>query len=282
MKIGLCVTHGGLTKMLLDIFEDHEVVIHNNSVFTENQIRFTDEDVIISTFPYRDLDYLDKSKPLIIYATNPFTKWTDNLLKLQEQDWVTVVDYDEGKPYLPELFPIKPKFSIPHCIKPGRFPKWIGDRDYIVVANQKVTDRIYSLTSGVYGKDIAIEDLLYGVPYIIPHLVNNDLFHEILAHSKGVFYFSNNPDTLFLFECMSMGIPMVGFDAFANHKKIKVHPVRKYLKYYSTNPRQIRQWLLDFIRNKYDIINYNYVPFNEVKKRWNEVLNYAISKHSIP
>lgn len=278
MKIALCSAHIGNTRMVLDFLEDHEVVVYDNSVYHDRSIDFGNEDVIISAFPYRDLPLHKGDKPLIVFATNPFFDYEKDLLRLQEQDWCTVVHYGEDNTYHTG-YPIKPRTSIKHAIKPERLPKWNPKHDYVVIPNRKATERWANLSEGVYGKVVYLEEFMFDVPFVIPHHLSDGDYYNLIAQSKGIFHISNNPDTLTLFEVMSMGVPIVAFDWWNGKNQVKGNVYKAYNIPASCDMEEIREMFRQIIANPTKP-TYTVNDFYHEKHKWNEVLNYAVSKRT--
>lgn len=265
MKIALYGGHNGEIRMMKDLLEDHEVVLYDNSFYIDPLVKSRNEDLVISLFPYRDISLHD-DKPLIIYATNPFPS-IDIFNIVKKRSNVTVVkDIDNCYPY--ESFPVDTDISISHSIKPDRIPPYIGDVNTIAIVNRRPYFRWQKLTTGIFKRDVPLEEYLSGIPYVVYHIPDDTEFFRSVSHHKAVFYFSDNPYTLIMYELMTMGMPMVGF----YHSWVEPKPIKKYLTHYGTNTELVNTMLRNLLSMPAKRADYNFVPFHKAKSQWNDLL----------
>lgn len=267
-QIALYGAHGGLIRMMKDLLEDFEVIYYDNSVYHDKDPDICMEEIAISTFPYRDLRVLPASKKVIIYATDPFVE-PELLEEFQKRENVIVVgDVDGINVYPPANYKIEPKFVIPHCINPAKYPIYSGEVNAIAICNRKPEERWWEITRGKFGASVGLDDFLQGIPYHILHIPNDKDFFPTLAKYKAVFYYSNNPYTLMMFELMTMGMPMVAF----GHSRYGDSVMKKYIPNVSTDKDFIRNFLLRKIAEPAQIARYNIYPFEKAKAEWNQII----------
>lgn len=269
MKIALYGGHTGEIRMMKDLLEDHEVTLYDNSYYATTIEKPKDEQVAISLFPYRDISFHDGSTPLIIYATNPFPDPVE-FMKVQYKSFVTTItDAEADHCYPSDTFPVKPALSISHSIKPSRVVPYVGDINMIAVVNRKPFSRWNKLMTGLFKQNIELTEFLAGVPFVVLSIPDEKQFYETLSHYKAVFYYSDNPYTLFMYEMMTMGMPAVAF----NSSWIKdPYPIKKYFKHYSTNEGTIRNIFHTMLSMPAKKADYKFVPFQEAKNQWNNVV----------
>jgi hypothetical protein len=270
VKITLYAAHGGLINMMKDLLEDHEVEVVSNSAYVSEEPRANNGGLVISTFPYRDLGSLSVGQKVIVYATDPFPDPGIFLEVQGRPNTVVVGDVDGLTVYPKELYPIRPQFEIPHSVKEGRYPKHIGDVNAVAIVNRKPYYRWLECTNAAFGSTSTLEEFLREVPYHVLHIPDDKDFFETVSRYKGVFYFSNNPYTLAMFELMAMNMPMVAFSGCRYGPSV----MDKYLGKTFSDKYLVKNAVSSIIKNNQPTI-YPLNNFEECKAKWNEVIQHA-------
>lgn len=273
MKIALWARHHGLIDMMYGVLKNHDVRLQEK--FEGHPIHQGDEDVIISTFAYDFLLKYNGTKPLILYATDPVPLATLKTFRdIQLNSKVTVVVSE--KCYPQEVCPIiVPYTEIPFALDPTQYPKYTGEINSVLVVNRKPEDRWDEVIRGVTGLGHPLEQYLEGIPFDICRIPSKEQYRKTLAKYKVMFYFSNSPYTIVMFEGMTIGMPMIGF----NHSNVTAtKPIEKYLHNYSTDREVILKMLKEKLDQPAQPETYNFVPFDEIVQRWDKVLEVAYAK----
>jgi len=275
MKVAIFTKHWGLAELLDNVLEDHDTRIVNAETFPlEYQFKkaMGDEDVFISCMPHEDLKGYTGNKPVIIYATDPIYQWVwDDVVRVQKEPWCKVVVAEDCFPQ--HFFPITPEFIIPFAINHLNYKPYSGRINRVAIVNRKARDRWQECVRGANGIAYSLEEFLGDIPFDIVTIPDNLKYRQTLGDYKVMFYFSNSPYTIVLFEGMAIKMPMVGFNH--NHEST-YKPVEKYLNRFSTDRDQVRAMLKDSLDSKPITEEYNNVlSFKEIKRRWNSVLEQA-------
>lgn len=269
--------HWGLVSHLRDILEkDHEVSVVEAKSFPK-QFNLKQEewkaDVHISTFPYDDIKFYDKKIPLIIYATDPVYYYIfEEMKEIQKWEGCTVV---AAEPCFEQTYwPIDYQYVIPFAIDPDKYHQWTGGFHKVAVVNRKARDRWTECVRGATGIAYTLEEFLGDIPFEVVAIDDNAEYRRQLAKYDVMFYFSNSPYTLVMFEGMGIGMPMVGFN---HHQTATYKPIEKYLSAYSTKMDEVRSMLkvrLDEPKKE----TYPVEKFDTIRKMWNDVISQATTK----
>lgn len=271
MKIEIEGKHWGLVNTLKDIFEeDHQVSVVEANTFPARFGLVQHDwkpDVHISTFPYDDIKNYDKTIPLILYATDPVYEWNyKDVVEIQK--WKGCLPVAAEPCYGQRFWPINYKEIIPFTINPKKYYPWTGGINKVAVVNRKAQSRWMECIRIATGIPYTLEHVLEDIPFDIFSFEGEDEYRKALSQYDVMLYFSNSPYTLVMFEGMSIGMPMIGYNACHN---CLYKPMEKYIKRYSTDPDEIRKMLRSALANpikeKYPIL-----PFEDVRQKWNRVI----------
>lgn len=243
LTIGLAAEHAGLIELLAELWQGMGHVVHLYPKWPNFPSPFDGtEDIIVSTLPYR-LDQLETGKPTIVYYTDPI--WPDTQKKIQElfnDKKVRVIGAEDC--YMPQHFPDGVTEFIPFALNPKNYPVYTGVKKEVAIINRKPEERWKEVIRGATGVYMPLEQYLEGIPYKIITIENQGSFRKAYAEHKVLFYFSNSPYTIVMFEAMTVGMPVV---AFNHHHLAKYHPIERYLHPYSIERDQIRKWLIEYL-----------------------------------
>lgn len=272
LKIGLWAKHAGLIDLLLELWREHDVRLAPR--WDKYPPTWQgDEEIIVSTLPY---DNPATDKPLIYYYTDP--SFIDMQKRVQKEK-------DEGRAIVigaencyPDQFFIKgvEKF-IPFALNPTRYPPYTGFRPAVSIVNRKPLVRWDQVVRGASGVGQTLEEFLGWTPFeIIDEYDTNRFWLRGYSENRVLFYFSNSPYTIVMFEAMTVGMPIVAFDH--HHAWDHEKPIHKYLTQYSTDRDQIRLWLKEHLENKNPSrVTYPLLPnFEEVRDLWNKQFDAMI------
>lgn len=268
LKIGLWCQHAGLIWLLYDLWKDrYDVRMAPRWDTFLNGTWQGDEDIIVSTLPY-ETESLTTGKPTIVYYTDPtWPNLQKEVQRLFNEKKIMVIGAEDC--YMPEHFISGVTKFIPFAINPENYPKYNGQKNNVVIANRKPIDRWIEIIRGATGVSTTLEMFLDGLDWKIISASEHSVYKKELADSKVLFYYSNSPYTIILFEAMTVGIPIVGYN---HHHLAKNHPMEKYLWFYSTNQEQIKKWLADFLNANPKPVFYPSLPnFNQVQKEWDNL-----------
>ncbi len=271
MKVELEGKHWGLISTLRDILKnDHEVsVVEAKSFPAQFGLieRDWEPDVHISTFPYEDVNNYDKKVPIILYATDPTYEWViDGVREIQKWEGCSTVAAEPC--YEQTFWPIKYQHEIPFAINMQKYYPWTGGTNKVAVVNRKAESRFGECVRGATGIPYTLKETLGDIPFDIFTIDNNDEYRKQLAKYDVMFYFSNSPYTLVMFEGMHIGMPMVGYNSC---QTCIYKPIEKYLKNYSVVPEEIRTMLKAALANPQKE-TYPVESLDEVRQKWNKVI----------
>lgn len=277
MKIALYIQHEGLFRMLLRLWEDHEVRLYPD---WEGQKRMGitplqgDEDLIVSAIGHHELNWLNTDKPVIAYVTDPIYAPTAGLgfkYWLQQENF-TVIGAENCYP---------PEYVVPFsdCIPyaAGGYPSYNGSINKVLIVSRKPDQRLMAVTRealhGVMYAEDKVHDLakmMGDLPYVVAREADITKFRQMYADYRVLFYFSHSPFTVVMYEAMAVGIPVVAYNS--------VHfgwtsVIEKWFPKRTIYPDEIRKMLkeeLDRIvpRRPKD---YGNPLFGEVKRKWNDL-----------
>lgn len=263
--------------MLLDLWEDHEVRIAPE---WEGQKRLGilsirgDEDVNVSTIPHHDLNWLNTEKPIIAYVTDPiyptarpgFEFW-------QGEKNFTAIGAEDC--YSPE-YVVPVSDYIPYAMK--GYPSYSGRINKILIVNRKPDVRLMEITRGalhgvMYAEDKVhtVAKMMGGLPHVIAREPSGEKLRQMYADYKVLFYFSNSPFTIVMYEAMTVGTPVVAYNAAI---KNWVSVIEKYFPRRDVHPDKIRSMLKKELDRTPPCspVEYGNPPFEIIKQRWNDLL----------
>ncbi len=268
MKIGLWCKHAGLIDLMENVLENHDVRLAPRWDHYPKTWDGT-EDVIISTLPY-DAESLLTGKPTIVYYTDPTWPDLQNLVQARWDARQTIVIGAENC-YPDDLFIKRVEQFIPFALKPTNYPPYTGYKPYVAVINQKPHERWDEVIRGATGLGMTLHEFFGDIPYKIIDEDNKERFRENYADNRVLFYFSNSPYTIVMWEAMTSGMPIVAWDH--HHRWEHEKPIHKYLFHYTNNIEEARTMLRDILGRKPERIVYPMLPdFNKVKEQWEELL----------
>jgi len=272
-KVKLFARHWGLIDLMYGVLKNHDVRLQEP--WEDHQTHKGDEDIVISTFAYQDINNFRGSIPAIIYATDPVPLFmVDRFKSIQKEKWLTMVVSERCYP--DHVQPIEKEYTeIPFALDKLKYHDYIGDINKVFVVNRKAHDRWDEVIKGVTGLGCPLTEYLEGIPFDICNIPDKGIYRQTLARYKVMFYFSNSPYTIVMWEAMATGMPMVGF----NHSNATIAPpVEKYLHNYSTDRDTIRKMLQDQLSiEKPEKELYNIPDYEETVKKWDNVIEQAIT-----
>lgn len=272
MKVSLWLRHDGLGRLLIDLLSDHQLVAtpdDNNRLYSALSLPVTDgtEDVRISTIPHHDLNTYDDDKPTIAYITDPiyptaqpaFDRW----LKKKNFHCIGAEDC-----YSERLVPPYESL-IPYAVT--GYPTYAPSIDKVLVVNRRPDHRLKEITLGVCKKAMTMAEVLDRLPWVLANEPDQKRFKQMYADHKVLFYFSNSPFTIVLFEAMTVGMPIVGFKA-AYRGRTEI--MERYLPSLSADIGEVRRMLRAELdrRPPSPPIDYGIPRFEDVKRQWNSLL----------
>lgn len=267
MKIALYCRHGGLTKLLTDLWEDHEVSVTGEF----DDPLYKTADITVSTIFFQDLEHIRTERPVFAYNTNPLSALSYHGLGywLNKSNFAIInsipdyVEEDYMRRYLPADYVIR------YALK--NYPKWERKNDKILVINRKPDARLGNVTQAKWGKAHTVAEIIGGIDYEIVNTPSHEDLKRKMAECAGVFYFSNNPMTIVMHEIMEIGVPCVALKScfYQNTKYIE----RCFGEYAVDTLDEIRSLLKTIVENKdLEKPNYTYnTSFQEIKKQWNDL-----------
>jgi len=286
MKIELFARHWGLADLLRNIFEkDNEVIINKDYGTFPKQYNFNygeNGDVWISTFPYEDLKLFKKDRPIILYATDPVPFWMTKEVE-DIQKWKGCITVAAEPCYPKHIWPINYEFIAPYAIDLSKYKMWTGGINKVAVVNRKARERWKEVVGGGLGLHYELEQLFEKIPFDIfseenpknPMFYDIDLYRETLSKYDVLFYYSNSPYTIVMFEAMSIKMPIV---AFPHNHLCTYKPVEKYIENYDYTIDGLRTRLKLALANPKKT-EYPLIPFDNIVKKWNTILNEAYDRY---
>lgn len=272
MKISLWLRHDGLGRLLMNLLSDHEVVAAqdaDNWVYKVLGLPYCDgtEDVRISTTPHYDLGSYGSTKPVVAYVTNPiypaarpfFEQWLGkrNFHPIGVEDC-----YSESAvvPY---------KRLIPYALV--GYPRYNPTIDKVLVVNRRPEVRLREITKGALREEYTVARMMGNLPYIVARQPNLEKFKRMYADYKVLFYFSNSPFTIVMWEAMTVGMPVVAYNAAI---KRWTGVIERLFPHRGTDPDEIRRMLREELdRDPPSLpIEYDILAFSDVKQMWNDLL----------
>lgn len=268
MKIALYAEHGGLIKMLVDLWKDHDVRLYPRWDKYAHEVQ-GDEDVAVLTLPYRE-EWFNPKIPTIVYFTDPLIIGEKNYRDVadrQAEQYGTHIILGEDC-YPEEWTPRNIEGEIPFAVYPLYYPPHTGWKPVVAVINRKAEKRWEECVRGIERKIIPLDEYLEGIPFEIIDIDDDDKFKKAYADYRCLFYFSNSPYTLVMFEAMTVGMPIVAY----NHCQTgRSKPIEKYLNVFSTDREEIRSLLQMLLEERQPEVQYSLTPFQEVQQKWNEL-----------
>lgn len=264
LKIGLYAEHAGLIDLLATLWQDHDVRLAPRWDHFPQQWQ-GDEDIIVSTLPYRS-ESLNTGKPTLVYYTDPtFPENRGEVQKLKDAGIVRVIGAENCYPQ--DLFIDGVDTFIPFAVKRDRYLPYLGWRPQVAVVNQKPRERWDQVVRGATGVGMSLEDLFQDIPFTIVDEDDVMRFRKEYADNRVLFYFSNSPYTIVMFEAMTIGMPIVAWDW---HHRATNSVIHKYLTQYSIDPDEIRAMIRKELSAKNAPVIYNIPTFEEVQDLWNK------------
>lgn len=269
MKIGLYAEHSGLIDMLAEIWTGHDIRLSPKWDGFRNRGKTPwegDEDIIVSTLPYR-MESLTTGKPTIVYFTDPASPETRmRIIDLYLQNKILVVGAEHCYP--DDLFIPSIMTYIPFAVNPRRYPPYTGYKPQVAVMNRKPEVRWGEVVRGATGVSMSLAEFFRDIPYEIIDEPDDNRFRLRCAQDRVLFYFSNSPYTIVMFEAMTMGMPIVAWDH--HHRWDHEKPIHKYLpRQYTNNIEEARIMLRNVLEVKQARMWYPTLPkFEEVQKQW--------------
>lgn len=279
MKVEIEGKHWGLVSTLRDILkDDHEVSVVDAKGFPAQfgLIHYDwKPDVHISTFPYDDIKDYNKEIPLVLYATDPVYEW--NYKEVVEiQKWSGCLTVAAEPCYEKTFWPINYEDTIPFAINMEKYYPWTGGINKVAVVNRKARTRWSECTRIATGIPYTLEHVLQDIPFDVFEIDDNDKYRRELAKYDVMLCFSNSPYTLVMFEGMTIGMPVVGYNACHT---CTYKPMEKYLKSYDVVPEEIRKMLRAKLSNPQKE-TYPILSLEEVRQKWNMVIKNIYDRNT--
>jgi len=272
-RVKLFARHWGLIDLMHDVLKHHDVRLQEP--WEAHVTHKGDEDIVISTFAYQDLNDLKGDKPVILYATDPVPLFMlDRFKAIQKEKWLTVVLSE--KCYPQEICPIEKEYTeIPFAIDASKYAPYSGTLNKVLVANRKARDRWTECVRGATGLACSLEEFLGDIPFDILEIPDKNTYRQLFPKYKVMFYYSNSPYTIVMWEAMTLGMPMVGF----NHHHVSTYkPIEKYLPNFSTDRDTVRKMLKDELAKTPQRVVYNINSYESVVAQWDKIIEEAITK----
>ena len=276
MKIALYTAHEGLLRMLLDLWSEHEVRIWKK---WEGYGRLKvpaiigDEDIIVSTMPHSELNWLVTTKPIIAYITDPvyptsrpgLDRWK------KEKNFIAI---GAENCYPKDI--IVPVSSYIHYAMIN-YPIYNGQTNKVLDVNRKPDMRLKEITScalgsGAHALDVAT--MMGDLPYTLANEPHPILFKQMYADYKVLFYFSNSPYTAVMYEAMKVGIPIVAYNYTLGNW---ISVIEQYFPKRSIYPEEIRKMLQKELDKPAEKVIYPFPSFEEIKTKWNNLFNEVLN-----
>jgi len=280
MKIALYIAHEGLMRMLFDLWEDHDVRICEKWEGADRlkpKVMKGDEDIIVSTMPHHELNWLNTDKPVIAYMTDPIYPTAREGFKFwqKKENFITIGAEDC---YLPEM--IEPVSDyIPYAMT--KYPTYNGTTNKVLIVNRKADKRLMEVTrAALYGHDLPegkvydVAQMMGNLPYAVANIINPTLFKQMYANYKVLFYFSNSPYTAVMYEAMYVGIPVVAYDFTLGGLN---SVIEKYFPKRSIFPDEIRKMLQEELDKPAQKVIYPFPSFEEIKAKWNDLFERRLN-----
>lgn len=266
MKIGLFAQHAGLIDLLTTMWEGHDVRLAPRWDKYPKTWE-GDEDVIVSTLPY-DPESLRTGKPTIVYYTDPtFPEYQRLVQQGKEAGDLTVIGAEDCYP--DDLFIFGVTQFIPFAVRPANYPPYTGWKPRVAVIQRKPYERWDQVVRGATGVGMTLEQFMEGIPYEVVEEWDTNRFRLHYTEDRVLFYYSNSPYTIVMFEAMTAGMPIVAFD---HHHRVKQSVIHKYLTHYSIDRDQIRTWLKEYLDSLPKRQEYPALPtFDEVWEQWDRL-----------
>lgn len=272
MKIGLWAKHAGLIDLLMNLWVGHDVRLaprwdHYRSTWEG------DEDIIVSTLPY---DNPPTDKPIIYYYTDPTFPDIQKRVQAERDEGKAVVIGAEHC-YPDDLFIRGVSEFIPFAMNPSNYPPYVGYKPQVAVINRKPHERWDDVIRGATGVGLSLADFMGNIPYEVIEEQEVGKFRRGYSDNRVLFYYSNSPYTIVMFEAMTAGMPIVAYDQ--HHRWSFEKPIHKYLEFYSIDRDRIRLWLRMFLAAKPMKQSYPSLPdFEKVRESWNLLFARTLSR----
>lgn len=271
MKIGLWAEHAGLIDMLAELWQGHDIRLAPrwDGFRSRGKTPWVgDEDIIVTTLPYRP-ESLATGKPTIVYFTDPaFPDTRQQIIDMAARGEITVVGAEHCYP--DDLFIPGITMYIPFAVNPRRYPPYTGYKPQVAVMNRKPEVRWGEVVRGATGVSMSLAEFFQDIPYEIIDEPDDNRFRLRCSQDRVLFYFSNSPYTIVLFEAMTIGMPIVAWDH--HHRWAHEKPIHKYLGpgQYSIDVEQVRMMLREQLKVRFPAgVAYPALPvFEEVQKQW--------------
>ncbi len=261
MKIGLHCQHVGLIGMLSDLWKEHDILVSDKPISE-------DVDIIVSTLPHFDLEQYNGKKPVIAYVTDPiFPDIKSKIEFLKKEKWFKAIGAEDCYPE--KYVPITIDEYIPFAVNPKNYPEYKGAINKVLVVNRKAIDRFLECATGTRLSPFLLSEFMKDFKWILANEPDNTIFKNMYRDYKVLFYFAPSPFTIVMFEAMAVGMPIVALTHNQVERDIpEKNPIRKYLHIYSTDKNQLYEKLNMFLDNPPVKIKYDFMPFDEVKNKW--------------
>lgn len=276
MKVSMWLRHDGLGRLLMALLSDHKVFATpdaDNWVYKVLGLPYSDgsEDVRISTMPHYDLGLYRSAKPIIAYVTGPiypaarpfFNQWMgkENFHPIGAEECYSddfVVPYER---------------TIPYGLT--GYPRYDPTINKVLIANRKPEERLRQITAGAIHEEHGVAEMMGDLPYVVAREPGIERYRQMFADYKVLFYYSNSPYTIVMYEAMTVGMPVVAY----NHAiKSWTSVIEKFFPNRSIYLDEIREMLkeeLDRVSPSQPI-KYDIPSFEAIKRTWNDLLESVV------
>lgn len=308
IRVGFCCRHAGLIRLLVDLWEGDFDVRLKSRYAAARKGRTPpwkgDEQIIISTLHHVDMlnaeeiegvkkehgahviDRLpievidtryDGSTPVIMYCTDPVLPAVKKRAAIwNNESWFHPIGAENCYP--PEQFIGHVEKYIPFAMHPPYYPAYNGRIPQALIVQRHPLDRLNAIMPRMDQPPASsIEEFMSGVPYHHARDPNFDRFVRNYSDHRVLFYWSDSPYTIVLFEAMTAGIPIVALRSPADGP---VDPLMKYLPAGSifTDPAAAREKLKEYIQNPAPArVEYpSCRHFNDIRQEWLETITNIV------
>lgn len=279
MRTEIFAKHWGLADLLRNLLEKDNEVLFNleYGLFPERyNFKYGHGDVHISTFPYDDIKSFKKDKPIVLYATDPVPERVFKEV-VEIQKWPGCITIAAEPCYPKSFWPITYEFEVPFVIDINKYVPWKGGINRVAVVNRKTEDRWKEVCRGATGIAYTLEQFFgIDIPFDVFKIESDTEYRQKLSEYDVLFYFSNSPYTIVMFEAMGIGMPIVAF----NHHHLSTYkPIEKYIENRVGAIEDTRIKLKEALANPKKVL-YPIIPFENVVHKWNFILKEANDRYA--
>jgi len=142
-----------------------------------------------------------------------------------------------------------------------------------LIVNRKPETRLMETTRGALGSKVGydVARMMGDMPYTVAREPDIPKFKQMYADHRVLFYYTNSPYTIVMYEAMTVGMPVVAY----NHAiKSWTSVIERWFPKRSIYPDEIRVMLKEELdkASPGQPVEYSIPSFDEIKQRWNDLL----------